>query len=174
MTSPDTPMSALPEDDEKLIAELRSLLKIVNEPSLSVPGEPAYAMDEWRKKYLLKRLSNFNSYLPDLLTRIETLSREIGRYDALVRAIVAEQREIRAETLEEAGLSQRVQESILRAMNAADISQRALAKQIGVTEARVCQMLSDGSNLTLRTVERIFEGIRSLTTGSAAGQDTDG
>lgn len=49
---------------------------------------------------------------------------------------------------------------ILREMNARGLTQRELAKRVGVTEARMSQMLHDRSNLTLRSVDRILDGIR--------------
>jgi len=51
-----------------------------------------------------------------------------------------------------------VHTAIHDAMAASAIDQRRLAKRLGVTEARVTQMLN-GGNLTLKTVDRIFAAL---------------
>ncbi len=54
---------------------------------------------------------------------------------------------------------QGVIDDILRAMNARNMSQRALATSMGVSEARVSQMLRVGSNMRIRTIERVWFAI---------------
>lgn len=49
------------------------------------------------------------------------------------------------------------------------VSQRALASQMGVTEARVSQLLNEGGNVTIGTVERV---LRAHAAVHAAQVDT--
>lgn len=57
---------------------------------------------------------------------------------------------------------QGVIDDILRAMNAYRLKQRDMARELGVSESRVSQMLRAGSNMTLATVERIWAAIERL------------
>lgn len=55
--------------------------------------------------------------------------------------------------------SDRTMDEIRRAMTAADVTQRDLATALSLSESRISQMLGKGSNITLRTVDRVFWGI---------------
>jgi transcriptional regulator with XRE-family HTH domain len=57
-----------------------------------------------------------------------------------------------------------VRQMILDRMNDAEISQRTLARSLGVSEPRVSQMLSKAKapNLTLATIERISDALGIL------------
>nr|WP_047169425.1 helix-turn-helix transcriptional regulator [Sphingomonas sp. Y57] len=57
------------------------------------------------------------------------------------------------------GFAERTVNEICAAMNRAHISQRELAKRLGVTEARISQILRPESNMTLRSVDRILAAI---------------
>lgn len=52
--------------------------------------------------------------------------------------------------------------AILSEMNTHGISQRALARELGVSEANISKALRTGSNMTLQKVERIATAIRAL------------
>lgn len=54
---------------------------------------------------------------------------------------------------------QGVIDDILREMNRLNISQRGLSLKMGLSEPRVTQVLSDDSNPTLKTVERIWNAL---------------
>lgn len=56
-------------------------------------------------------------------------------------------------------------EDLHNRMFAAGVSQRELAKRLGVTEARISQMLADDANPTIETVRKVRVALKSLTQG---------
>lgn len=55
--------------------------------------------------------------------------------------------------------SEQIMRGIRDSLTYWEISQRELAKGLEVSEARVSQMLAEGSNLTLGTVDKIYTAI---------------
>jgi transcriptional regulator with XRE-family HTH domain len=61
-----------------------------------------------------------------------------------------------------------VQHELYRVMQEKRVSQKELARRLGVTEARVSQVFADNCNVTLRTLGKIFHALGvegHLTTG---------
>lgn len=55
--------------------------------------------------------------------------------------------------------SVKVNAEIRRALKEAGLTQRELGRRMGVTEARICQMLNSRGNLTLASIDRIFSAL---------------
>lgn len=67
--------------------------------------------------------------------------------------------------------ARQTKDMLLRKMIERGLTQRIVAERIGVTEARLSQMLHDRSNLTLRSVDRILDAIHTPPPAALTKED---
>lgn len=58
--------------DTKLVERLRANLEIARDHGLSLPGEPAWMLEQERQQSAISALQNYESYLPQLLDALSS------------------------------------------------------------------------------------------------------
>ncbi len=61
------------------VSGLRELLKAANDPGLSIPGEPAWGIENWDRGNARAQLENYNKWLPQLLAEHEAMRKALER-----------------------------------------------------------------------------------------------